>query len=193
MVQITRPWISNQDKRRAPCIQGCFRLTTRSRADAPRARLNADVSRQMIADTIRALAIFGILGPPIGMLVFLLLNGGGYLFGEIQMLLPLFVASYEAGLFPAVVAALMFFGLCLACESLSLARQARLLLWGLFGAIAGATAMLGKWVLLYHGYWPPTSELKHVFVLGSLSGLCCGVLAAQFSARRLSANFSNAG
>ena len=147
----------------------------------------------MSAHPLRALAIFGILGPPIGMLIFLLLSGGTYLLVEIRMVLPLFAASYEAGLFPALVAVLMFFGLCIACENLRLARHAGMLLWGLFGAIAGAIAMLGKWVLLYNGYWPPTPEMKYVLVLGSISGLCCGVLTAQFSARNQSANFPNAG
>ena len=156
------------------------------------AHFTANVSRQMITDPIRALAIFAILGPPIGMLVLLLPNDGGFLPGEIKFVLPLFAASYEEGLFPAVAAALIFFGLCLACESLSLARQTHFLLWGLLGAIAGTTAMLGKWVLL-SGHWPPASELGHVFIIGSLSGLCCGVLTAQFSVRKRSANLADAG
>jgi hypothetical protein len=43
MVQGQGPWLSDQDECRASSIQGCFRLTARSRGDALRARLNADV------------------------------------------------------------------------------------------------------------------------------------------------------
>lgn len=46
MVQSQRPWLSDQDERRASSIQGCFRLTARSRGDALRARLNAVVGPQ---------------------------------------------------------------------------------------------------------------------------------------------------
>ena len=142
---------------------------------------------------ILTLAIFGILGPPIGMLVFLLPNDGGYLLGEVRTAGLLLAASYEAGLLPAIVAAVTFSALSLAYERLARPRRVGLLLGGLFGASAGAVVMSASAVLQTAPLWPFVSAVMHVFIVGLFSGLACGVLVVQLATRRHIAGSPNAG
>ena len=146
-----------------------------------------------LTNPILTLVIFGLLGPPVGMLVFLIPNGGGYLLAEVRIAGSLLAASYEVGFLPAIIAAVVFSALSLAYERLARPRRVGLLLAGFFGAIAGVVVMSARTVLQTAPLWPPGSEVMHVLIVGLFSGLACGVLVVQLAARRHIAGSQNAG
>lgn len=142
------------------------------------------MANRVIYDCLKGVALFGVIGPPLGGLMFYVFGtawnmlAGNYIGGNLLAGAPLFMMySYIAGFVPAVVVGAVA-GLYRGRLDSTRSRVA-------FGAFSGLTGV----ALAYLGTTPAVStEWGMLFVVGLLCMASGGFLAAVFGQRTAAAS-----